>query len=658
MNNQESISRYDNFVRDISSNTTNTSSNKDRYVNLNAQHTNSNSSLNLKSASQIQNPFIRKPTLNPFAMDLQNGSEVHINNTKTSNFYQSPNNTTTIITNKPTTITSLNHTKELGTSQQYRHNQESQPPHTSTSLAQNIRSNIESYQNELANTSTSSIPISITNSNISSNSTSNPNTSNNSVLTSNTDNHVKKSHPYNQEVIPSSGNNNKQTVYPTTPIDDTKRNLSEFSKDALEFYNIYQEIVDDSTDFTPTLQLKWVETLLIFSFNENFIKNYNINAEKLKKYLSNELVIKNQKILIDHAFKVLTKLISINYPDALYLAGTLYSNKSYLKSADNKYIDIRRIVRKDDTKALKFYEKAANLNHSESYYRLGICYEYQVGIEKDNTDSSDTQFSEHLKKSYKYYEIGAIKFLNHKCMYKLGMINLNGFESNPEIKFNINIETGLNWLKKSAKLGKFGQAYYQLGKIYEFNNLNSNLKKNLMEFSDITIQNKSKAIHYYYKAAIECNYSLSQWKIGNLYENGDLGLPISTLKSIFWYMRCINNDEFLSSKNGNNINKKSDIEDNLQNISQAMAMLSISGWYLTGSPNVLLMNLKESFNWVKKSCEISSNKLSKNEYILGYYYENGIGCDKDIQQSKIHYQNSYNLGYLKALDRFNKSSFI
>lgn len=414
----------------------------------------------------------------------------------------------------------------------------------------------------------------------------------------------------------------------TPPPKNRPRDLSNYSEEALEFHNIYEITVNDSPKFTPEVQMKWCETLLTYSFRPKFISQYNINAEKLKRQLTPEETLKNQKIILEHALKVLTKLITLQFGPAMYLMGTLYSHQPYLD------IKIQSIVAKNDTKALDYYSRAAELNHADACFRAGISYEYQRGtppqLSKDNC----------LQRAVKYYELGADKCLDASCMYKLGMLYLHGLEYQRVI-LSQDVKKAILWFtrasyadteKQSPSDAKRAtqvspQAMYELGKIYEFEGLPPSLQNALLAAS---IQpNPSKALTYYHRCATQCSYPLAQWKLGHCYEFGELNLPVIANKSIAWYAKAA-----MNKPRGN-----------------PMAMMALSGWYLTGASGVLQPNNQEAYNWALKACQLSEGKLARAQYALGFFCENGIGCPPSMEKAREHYHAAASAGHQKALER-------
>lgn len=393
--------------------------------------------------------------------------------------------------------------------------------------------------------------------------------------------------------------------------------LSTYSPEALRFYEIYQQTILDASKFTPKVQMQWCENLLLVSQDDAFIKHYTINAEQLRRELKAEEVQRNQTIILQHAFKVLSKLIRLKCPEAYYLMGSLYSHRVttiLLKNYD--------FIVKNDEKALEYYCEGAKLGHADCAFRSGVSFEFMKGVKtRDKLES--------MNEAFKYYEMGSKNCHSSDCMFKLGMFYV--YEMIPGIN---NIELGIKWFENAIKVGNSNQACYELGKLYEFDGLPPAVKERIIQQIGKSFKDNSQSLKYYYKCALEFDYPLAQWKLGYSYELGELGLPIDAKKSIAWYFRAVTIDPERPKKK--NLNP--------------MAMLALSGWYLTGASNVLQPNWNESFSWVQKACRYSDGKLARAEFILAYYYQNGIGCKQDMDMARQHFQIAANLGYPKATD--------
>ncbi|SCU93787.1 LAFA_0F18206g1_1 [Lachancea sp. 'fantastica'] len=425
-----------------------------------------------------------------------------------------------------------------------------------------------------------------------------------------------------------------------------KRDISQYSEIAIQFHKVYQATINDSPNFTAEVQMKWCETLLQYAFMDDFIANYNINGDKLKRTLSAAEMLKNQKIILEHALKVLTKLITLQYGPALYLMATLYSHQPYLE------VKIQQVIARNDSKALDYYGRAAAFDVSEACYRAGVCYEYQRGT------PADMNRMRSMQKAIQFYEKGALNCDNIACMYKLGMLCLHGVrDSKDRPLLNQDVKVAINWfsraIRRDEKVGNASQsdlsesakdaakndrvspqAMYELAKIYEFDGLAPALQESLTAAG--FARNTTKALQYYHRCATRYSYALAQWRLGQCYEFGQLNLAVAANKSIAWYAQAAT-----AKPRGN-----------------SMAMMSLSGWYLTGATDVLKPNNQEAFNWARKACHASEGKLGRAEYAIGFFYENGVGCTADLNAAREHYQKAVQAGHRKAQDRLQMTQNV
>ncbi|AMD22949.1 HHR180Cp [Eremothecium sinecaudum] len=405
--------------------------------------------------------------------------------------------------------------------------------------------------------------------------------------------------------------------------DENDRPLSEFSEEALKFYKVYQTTINDALSFTPEIQLAWCEILLEYAFKPNFLSRYSINAKKLKRELTPQEREKNKATLLEHALKVLTKLLKMKYPPAIYLMGTLYSQQPYLD------IDQEAIVPKNDVKALEYYRLAAKLGNADGCYRAGVSYEYGRGV------PAGISRRDCLLKAVQYYETGvplSREQTGSTCsMYKLGIFQLNGLidEETGTVIVGQDVVSAVQWFEKATENENIAspQALFELAKIYEYDTLPPHIQQNLK--SSHIPQDPVMALELYIKCACKCNYPLAQWKLGHCYEFGELNLPFSPAKSLAWYRLAAT-----AKPRGN-----------------AMAMMSLSGWYLTGYPGILLPSDAEAFAWAARAAQAASGRLAKAEYGLGIFYEHGIGCDRDLNKALNHFNRAARLGHRRAIER-------
>lgn len=105
----------------------------------------------------------------------------------------------------------------------------------------------------------------------------------------------------------------------------------------------------------------------------------------------------------------------------------------------------------DHEKAFALYVQASKLSHPASTYRTAVCYEVGAGTKKDS--SRAVQF---------YRKAAALG--DNAAMFKLGMILLNGSLNQAK-----NSREGVTWLKRAASQADadMPHALHELAVIYE-----------------------------------------------------------------------------------------------------------------------------------------------------------------------------------------------
>ena len=159
-------------------------------------------------------------------------------------------------------------------------------------------------------------------------------------------------------------------------------------------------------------------------------------------------------------------------------------------------------IEKNLTKAVKWYEKAAEQGYASAQCNLGYCYEFGVGVEKNILKAVDL-----YKKAAEQGDATA--------QYNLGLSykNGNGVEEN--------IYKAVEWYEKAAAQG-FAPAQCSLGFRYE---LGEGVEKNIY-----------KAVEWYKKAAEQGN-ATAQCNLGVCYQNGE-GVEKNIYKAVEWYEKA------------------------------------------------------------------------------------------------------------------------
>jgi TPR repeat protein len=282
---------------------------------------------------------------------------------------------------------------------------------------------------------------------------------------------------------------------------------------------------------------------------------------------------KNRERYILDAHKILKKLVSRNYPDAMFYLADCYGVGQLGLSKDPK-------------EAFKLYQSAAKLGHSQSAYRVAVCCE--MGEDEGGGTRRDPL------KAVQWYKRAAT-LGDAPGMYKLGIIQLKGLLGQAR-----NTREAVTWLKRAAERAtpENPHALHELGLLYE----------SPQTGDGSLIHDEAYALELFSRAA-EFGYKFSQFRLGAAFEYGNLGMVPDPRVSIAWYSKAAAQEEHQSE-------------------------LSLSGWYLTGCEGVVQQSDTEAYLWARKA---ASAGLAKAEYAMGYFTETGIGCPADLEGAKRWY---------------------
>lgn len=272
------------------------------------------------------------------------------------------------------------------------------------------------------------------------------------------------------------------------------------------------------------------------------------------------------------AQKILKKLSNAGNSDAMFTLADGLGKGFFGSEPDNK-------------EAFTMYQSAAKLGHAAAAYRTAVCCE--IGNEEGGGTRKDPL------KAIQWYKRAAM-LGDTPAMYKVGMILLKGLLGQQK-----NPRESIGWLKRAAESAdsENPHALHELGLLYESAGPN-----------DVILRDEPYAFRLF-KQAADLGYKFSQYRLGCAYEYGLLGCPIDPRLSIMWYSKAAEQGEHQSE-------------------------LALSGWYLTGSDNVLGQNDTEAYLWARKAAMAG---LAKAEYAMGYFTEMGIGIPANMEDAKRWY---------------------
>jgi TPR repeat protein len=252
---------------------------------------------------------------------------------------------------------------------------------------------------------------------------------------------------------------------------------------------------------------------------------------------------KNRERYIMEAYKRLKKLVTNGYPEAQFFLADCYGQGMMGLEVDTK-------------EAFKLYQAAAKAGHPQAAYRTAVCCE--MGPEEGGGTSRD------YPKAVQWYRRAAA-LGDAAAMYKLGAILLKSLLGQPK-----NIAEAVTWLKRGAERADIDHphALHELAGLYESSNTNPEVRNKI-------IADDAYARELFQQAA-GLGYKFSQFRLGQAYEYGAMGLPIDNRTSISWYTKAAAQGEH-------------------------QAELALSGWYLTGAEGILEHSETEAYLWARKA---------------------------------------------------------
>jgi len=258
--------------------------------------------------------------------------------------------------------------------------------------------------------------------------------------------------------------------------------------DSLEMYRQNAKKTQD-----PNIQWEFTKYLIATAESIDVEINGKVNEE----------AIRMKNTLLNEGVKWLKRLTSgtgigkAGLPEAQFLLAEVYGGG-------------RWGVTPDHDKAFSLYVQASKQNHDEATYRAAVCYELGAGTKKD------------FSRSVQFYRKAAA-LSEPASMYKLAMLLLEG-----TMGVQKNEREGITWLKRAAAVADevHPESLHELAACYE--------KPAGMPG---IIPDEGYAWELYAEAA-GLGYAPSQYKLGHCYEHSSLGQEFDSKRSIYWYTKA------------------------------------------------------------------------------------------------------------------------
>ncbi|KAH8923364.1 HCP-like protein [Atractiella rhizophila] len=266
-----------------------------------------------------------------------------------------------------------------------------------------------------------------------------------------------------------------------------------------------------------------------------------------------------------------------------FILGSSLPLATYLQGELSSTGSFPSYRQKDLKVAFREFEAAANKGWPRAWFRIGREYE-TFG----DSGRAVMAFENGRKKG----DCG--------CIYRLGMAYLLG-----QLGRNPDPSRAVRLLKQAADLSDldFPQPAYIYGMLLAG------------EFEHVTIpptvlsQDINLARTYIQKSAYY-RYPAAEYKMGFSAEYALLGVPFDPLLSVQYYS--------LASQQG-----------------EVEADMALSKWFLCGAEGSFAVNEDLAFTFAEKSAR---KGLPSAEFAIGYYFEVGIGCTKDVQAARKWYE--------------------
>lgn len=304
---------------------------------------------------------------------------------------------------------------------------------------------------------------------------------------------------------------------------------------------------------------------------------------------------------VDQAINFVNRLANAQPPlaDALYLRGDLLASGSFPS-----------YHQKDLRAAFSDFELSARMGYAPSWFRIGRDYE----VLGDMTRSRDA-----YERGCSVQDVG--------CIYRMGMANLLG-----QLELGIDHGRAIPLLKEAADLSSLDtpQPSYVYGMLLagEFSHVKVDVHL-LVPQPDPSrphhaATRESEARRRIQRAAY-FNFAPAQYRMGWLHEYAQLECAFDPLLSVQYYS--------LASQGG-----------------EVEADLALSKWFLCGAEGCFDKNEALAFTFADKA---AAKGLASAEFAMGYFFEVGVGCEKDLNVAKKWYHKASARGSSDAKERLN-----
>jgi TPR repeat protein len=296
----------------------------------------------------------------------------------------------------------------------------------------------------------------------------------------------------------------------------------------------------------------------------------------------------------------LMKIIELSqnhHPSAQFNLGKMYNNG--LGSIPKNY-----------TKAIEWYEKAADQGYASAQQNLGIMYKTGKGVAKD------------YAKAFEWFEKAANQG-NRNAQYTLGGMYYQGEGLAKDYA------KAFEWLEKAADQGD-ADAQLGLALIYHC--------------GEGVVKDEVKAVEWLRKAADQ-DLAEAQYTLGHLYLIGE-GVDKDEVKAVEW-LRKAADQGFLQAKFILGVRY---IGSEISVVNIFSKMFSMHSY-----PKEVYEDYIKGLECYQKEADQGD---AESQYVLGMVYDNGFGVAKDKTKAAKWYQKAADQGHAKAQAKLKEWSCI
>ncbi|KAF7720649.1 hypothetical protein EC973_006738 [Apophysomyces ossiformis] len=331
------------------------------------------------------------------------------------------------------------------------------------------------------------------------------------------------------------------------------------------------------------------------------------SSASLPRALAHE-TLQKKKQLQEEGVWWIKRLARNNVGEAAYLQAKWMEEGSYG-------------LRKNPAKSIRLYHVAAEANIPEAIYAVALHYE---------KEGQDELAVRNYKKAA---DLGLVE-----AVYRMANIHLFG-----ECRQQQNMMLALPLLAKAAAEATITcpEPAFIFGLLLTNTYTKVNLPPQLIQS-----YGSPGDAPFYFETAAQLGHVAAQTRTAYISEVGLYGMPIDFAKSLAYYELAAAKGDGQAMLGLSRIyNRGNKGPGDNRNEEQLMAA-DVSGWLAS-----TVRNEDEAFQWCKRA---AAKDLPEALFLLGWYYEAGIGVLRDENQAMMYYEAAASKGHRRAVERLQR----